>query len=231
MRRHKPPLHFVRPEHLDWIESITDPDRRAVACCALNVIGDTPRTRAILKSCSAASEFYRELVTYRRTLTTLPVRKFKRSKRKPWTAPFRVPSLFPKEPNEMGPAVVAPSQPATPESGVEQYEPLWAKSIAEATLSNFSLLDTPPDPDEAAKFLHLLIGFTEDKQNALVEYRKAHPAPSIVFSPAGNLFSAFGIEVPANPYQYVADDTPLRRRRRKSWRPASFNLFKIGGES
>lgn len=225
----------IRPDILDYIEKIDDPDARAAACCIIGVIADTARTRAILKSCSGEIGFFQQLAAWRMTLTALPVKSRRPRKGKLWRPPNRLPSLFEDRTPKPPAADALPwanSEQPMPQNG-EDYEKIWGDLVATSTLNVDDGL-FPGDPAAGAVFLDLVVGLTELQKKEIVDaWEKAKANPRLTFNPAGSLLEAFGVELPAadSEQTILLEPLPMRSRRRKRQNRNCGNLFTSGAKS
>lgn len=194
--------------------NIQDPWCRALACCQAGVIGETGAERELLRSCLGVDPYLDALIGQRLEIRALPLsRPLKPQRRKVWTPPNRLPSLFTQETSEIrqrhdlaAAAVDAPLGPID----LEHFD--WAGAAAAATLS-VDLLDLVVGPSGAvSEFADLIMDMSEEaKANLLEEWQPIPRPPSP--EPRGNLFREFGIDLPAAD---VRGTCPLELKRRRS---------------
>lgn len=185
------------PDLVQILQNIKDPWCRALACCQAGVIAETDATRALLCSCLGVDPHFDALIRPRLEIRALPLsRPRSPRRRKVWTPPNRLPSLFTSDASEIqNQPDVSPALIDEPLVAIAQEQLDWAGTAAAATLSA-DLLDLVVDPSGTVSiFADLIMGISDEEKAKLLEEWKPITKPSH-FAPSGNLFRAFGIDLP-----------------------------------
>jgi hypothetical protein len=184
-KRHR--FVYFRPELLQLISSIPDPEDRAKACCHYNLIASHEEVRLVLAGCADGSGFHQGLVRERLKLTAYPQRKLTPRTKKPMYRSYTstgLPSLLPPTRPDFEIWQGAPESPSEP----DVIEELAAKTLSQ------SLADMPPDNlEEGLAFLDLVEGLSEeDRASIVARWRSMEP---VRYFELANLWRAFGIEM------------------------------------
>ena len=183
----------VTPDVVANLQKIDNLWRRACACCHLGIIGETEAAKDLLRSCHGTDPFFDALISRSLDIQALPLSQPRKPwRRKPWQAPNRLPSLFTTENGENTWLQTAVEEPVV-SMAPEQLH--WAAEAAQATLSA-DLIDLVIDSSGEVSIFADLIDMSEEAKAKLLEEWKPITKPSFP-EPSGNLFRAFGIELPA----------------------------------